>query len=301
MVELMQDFFSLSVWYEFFFAPFEQFFFMRRALVGTFALALGCGSIGLFLVMRRMTLIGDAMSHAVLPGVAVAYLYVGLSLPAMSLGGILAGLFVVGLSHVSSRFSVLKEDASLAAYYLMSLALGVILVTRYSSQVDLIHILFGSVLALDDVSLYFVATIASVTIFAVAVFFRPLILENIDPVFLSASGRNYKFCQLLLIVLVVFNLVAGFQALGTLMAVGFMMIPAITARLWSHSTGRILCLSIVFAVIEGYVGLLCSYHLNLPSGPSIILCAGSVYLVSLLFAPAGGILPRYLRQKHFVQ
>lgn len=274
---------------------------MRRALAGTFSLALGCGSIGLFLVMRRMTLIGDAMSHAVLPGVATAYLWAGLSLPAMSAGGILAGILVVACAQLASRFSVLKEDSSLAAFYLVSLALGVLLVTSFGSQVDLIHILFGSVLALDQTGLFFIASVSSLTLILVALFYRPLILDNIDPVFLRASGKSCVFCQALLMLLIVLNLVAGFQALGTLMAVGFMMIPAITARLWSHSAGQILLVSILFALLSGYVGLLLSFHLDLPSGPAIILCAGCVYLFSLLFAPVGGMLSRYWQFKHFAK
>lgn len=284
---------------EVFVLPFQDFLFMRRALAGTFSLAIGCGSIGLFLVMRRMTLIGDAMSHAVLPGVATAYLWAGLSLPVMSAGGILAGVLVVALAQLASRFSVLKEDASLAAFYLVSLALGVLLVTSFGSQIDLIHILFGSVLALDQTGLFFIATVSSLTLILIALFYRPLILDNIDPVFLRASGKSCFFCQALLMLLIVFNLVAGFQALGTLMAVGFMMIPAITARLWSHSAGQILFLSIFFALVSGYVGLLFSFHLDLPSGPAIILCAGCIYFISLLFAPVGGMVSRYWQLKHF--
>jgi len=104
--------------------------------------------------------------------------------------------------------------------------------------------------------------------------------------------------HLIFLVLVVLNLVAGFQALGTLMAVGLMMLPAITARLWAQSVGGMLLTAITLALGSGLGGLLCSYHFDLPSGPAIILFAGSLYLLSLLFAPAGGVLPRLIRQRH---
>jgi zinc/manganese transport system permease protein len=284
--------------YDLFFAPFVEFSFMRRALVGCIALAFGCGPIGLFLVMRRMSLMGDAMSHAVLPGAAVGYLLAGLSLPAMSIGGFIAGVSVVLIAGLASRFTELKEDASLAAFYLLSLAAGVLLVTRFGSQVDLIHILFGSVLAVDNAALYLVSTIATLSMLTLAVIYRPLLLESLDPAFLRASGNRGGWYYQIFMLLVVLNLVAGFQALGTLMSVGLMMIPAVSARLWAQSIGYMLLFAIGIALFSGYGGLLLSFHFDLPSGPAIILLAGSLYAISLLIAPAGGVLGRYLRLRH---
>lgn len=271
---------------------------MRRALVGCIALAFGCGPIGLFLVMRRMSLMGDAMSHAVLPGAAVGYLLAGLSLPAMSIGGFIAGVSVVLIAGLASRFTELKEDASLAAFYLLSLAAGVLLVTRFGSQVDLIHILFGSVLAVDNAALYLVSTIATLSMLTLAVIYRPLLLESLDPAFLRASGNRGGWYYQIFMLLVVLNLVAGFQALGTLMSVGLMMIPAVSARLWAQSIGYMLLFAIGIALFSGYGGLLLSFHFDLPSGPAIILLAGSLYAISLLIAPTGGVLGRYLRLRH---
>src|ERR687898_1969348 len=124
-------------------APFVEFAFMRRALVGAIALSLGAGPIGVFLMLRRMSLVGDAMAHAILPGAALGYLVAGLSLPAMTFGGILAGSLVAISAGLVARFTALKEDASLAAFYLISLALGVTLVSLKGSNVDLLHVLFG--------------------------------------------------------------------------------------------------------------------------------------------------------------
>ena len=278
--------------------PFIEFGFMRRGLVGCLALALGCGPIGLFLVMRRMSLMGDALSHAVLPGAAIGFIFAGLSLPAMGLGGFVAGISVALIAGLVSRFTSVREDASFAAFYLLALSVGVLLVSKYGSNVDLIHIPFGTELAVDDAALLLVASIASLTLLTLAVIYRPLLLESYDPAFLQSVGASGGVYHLIFLVLVVLNLVAGFQALGTLMAVGLMMLPAITARLWAQSVGGMLLTAITLALGSGLGGLLCSYHFDLPSGPAIILFAGSLYLLSLLFAPAGVVLPRLIRQRH---
>ncbi|MGL6069910.1 metal ABC transporter permease [Craterilacuibacter sp.] len=285
--------------YEFAFAPFVDFSFMRRALVGCIALAMGSAPIGLLLVMRRMSLMGDAMSHAVLPGAAIGFMLAGLSLPAMSLGGFIAGVLVAVLAGLATRYTSVKEDASFAAFYLLSLAAGVLLVSVSGSNVDLMHILFGSVLAVDNMALLLVAGVASVTLIVLAIIWRPLLLECLDPVFLFAVRGGGQWWHQLFLLLVVLNLVAGFQALGTLMAVGLMMLPAITARLWAQSVGGMLICAMTVSMLSGWGGLLLSYHVELPSGPSIILLAGMFYIVSLLFAPQGGALPRYIRARHF--
>ena len=162
-------------------APFADYGFMRRALVGGLALALSGSPLGVFLVLRRMSLAGDALSHAILPGAAVGYLVAGLSLPAMTLGGLAAGLVVALLSGAVARISALREDASLAAFYLVSLALGVTLVSIKGSSIDLLHVLFGSALALDDAALYLLAGVASVTLALLAIFYRALVLDTLDP------------------------------------------------------------------------------------------------------------------------
>lgn len=213
------------------FDPFLDFDFMRRALAGCLALALGATPVGAFLLLRRMSLMGDAMSHAILPGAALGYLAFGLSLGAMTVGGLVAGVVVALAAGVVARSSVLKEDASLAAFYLLSLAAGVLIVSLRGSNLDLLHVLFGSVLALDDPSLLLIAGIATVTLFALAVMLRPLVLECVDPGFLRAVSPLSPVTHYGFLILVVLNLVAGFHALGTLMAVGIMILPAAAARL----------------------------------------------------------------------
>jgi len=278
-------------------SPFAEFAFMRRALVATLALSLSAAPLGVFLTLRRMSLLGDALSHAVLPGVAIGFMLGGLSLTAMALGGVLAGMAVAALAGLVTRFTALKEDASLAAIYLMALALGVTLISGHGTQLDLLHILFGSALGVDRPGLLMVAGVASVSVVLLAAMYRGLVLESFDPVFLAASRRCGWLWQQGFLMLVVVNLVAGFQTLGTLMAVGLMMLPAVSSRLWHDTLAAQLLNASAQAMLASVAGLLLSYHLDTPSGPTIIGCAGALYMVSLLVAP-GGWLPRVLRRRH---
>jgi len=271
-------------------APFADYGFMRRALVACLALALSAGPVGVLLMLRRMSLVGDAMSHAVLPGAAIGFLIAGsLSLPAMGLGGLVAGLVVAALSGVVSRTTRLREDASFASFYLISLALGVLLVSLRGSSVDLLHVLFGTVLAIDAPALMLVAGITTLTLAVLALVYRPLVLECFDPGFLRAVGGRGGLYHMAFMVLVVLNLVAGFQALGTLMAVGLMMLPAAVAQLWARTLPGMVTVAACTAALSAYAGLVASFHLGVASGPAIILAAGVIYGFSLLFGPAGAL------------
>ena len=250
--------------------PFIEFEFMRRALVGAIALSLGGAPVGVFLMLRRMSLMGDAMAHAILPGAAVGYLLFGLALVPMTIGGIAAGFAVALTAGLVARFTALKEDASLAAFYLMSLALGVIIVSMRGSNVDLFRVLFGSVLALDDPTLILLAAITTITLLALAVLWRPLVLDCVDPGFLrSVSGAGAP-SHLVFLALVVLNLVAGFHALGTLLAVGLMMLPAIAAQFWGRTVTSLAAIAIACGIVSGYAGLVLSYNMSTPSGLSLI-------------------------------
>ncbi|MDR2881968.1 MAG: metal ABC transporter permease [Azoarcus sp.] len=284
--------------YDLFIAPFADFDFMRRGLAGTLALALGATPVGVFLLLRRMSLMGDAVSHAILPGAALGYLACGLSLGAMTAGGIIAGLIVVFAAGLVARTSNLKEDASLAAFYLLSLAVGITIVSQSGRNLDLLHVLFGSVLALDDASLLLIAAIGSISLFGTAILFRPLVLESFDPAFLRAVSRMSPLAHYGFLLLAVLNLVSGFHALGTLMAVGIMILPAASARLWARRLSTMLALAAGLALVAGVAGLLLSFHTNVPAGPAIILVCGLAYLVSLLAAPSGLIAPRWPKHQH---
>jgi zinc/manganese transport system permease protein len=278
--------------------PFVEFAFMRRALVGCLALSLGAPPIGVFLVLRRMSLMGDVMGHAILPGAAIGYLLAGLSLFAMSLGGFAAGLAVALAAGLVARSTVLREDASLAGFYLMSLALGVLIVSVRGSNIDLLHVLFGTVLALDNAAILLLAAIATVSLVALAVIYRPLVLECFDPQFLRSVSNLSSPTHLTFLVLVVLNLVAGFQALGTLMAVGIMLLPAVSARFWAEDVSGMILVAMGCAFAASLSGLLLSYYANVPTGPAIILLCGVFYLLSMLLGLRGGLIWSLIPRKH---
>lgn len=282
-----------------FFSPFIEFGFMRRALVGYLALALGATPIGVFLTLRKMSLTGDAMAHAILPGAALGYLIAGLSLGAMTIGGVIAGITVAILSGLVARTTIAQEDSSLAAFYLISLAIGVVIVSMRGSNVDLLHILFGTVLALNDEAIYLVAGISTATLLTLAIIYRPLVLECLDQNFLNSVSSLSPIAHYGFLILAVLNLVGGFHALGTLMAVGIMILPAAAARFWTRDITPLIAISILMAFFSGFIGLLLSYYISLPSGPAIILTAGAIYIFSLIFGFNGVVIQKIQRQYHY--
>ena len=216
-------------------APFADYAFMRRALAASVILSLGCTPLGIFMGLRRMTLVGDAMSHAILPGVALAFVSFGLSLLPMTFGGLLAGGLVALLAVALTRVTQLKEDASFTMLYLISLASGVTIISLKGSSVDLLHMLFGNILAIDNDSLLLIAGVTCLTLLTIAGFYRGLVIECFDPDFAQASARGRSWGSQIFFILLVLNLIAAFQALGTLMALGLMILPAIAARFWTQN------------------------------------------------------------------
>jgi zinc/manganese transport system permease protein len=288
---------SLSL-YDLLVSPFAEFEFMRRAAVGVLALAVGAAPVGVLLMLRRMSLMGDAMAHAILPGAAVGYLMSGLSLYAMTTGGLVAGLVVALAAGGVARATEIKEDASLAALFLVSLALGVAIVSLRGNNVDLLHFLFGSVLGLDNDALLLIAAIATVSLMTLALIWRPLVLESVDPGFLRSVSRAGGPAHIVFLALVALNLVGGFQALGTLLAVGIMILPAVISRFWSRDLTVMIAIAVAAGIVSGYAGLLLSFHSGLPAGPAIILVAGLAYCGSVLFGRRGGLLRRLLPRRH---
>ncbi len=281
-----------------FVGPFIEFGFMRQALLGCIALALSAAPVGVFLMLRRMSLMGDAMAHAILPGAAIGYLLFGLSLAAMTVGGIVAGLAVAIGAGLVSRNTLIREDTSLAAFYLISLSLGVLIVSVRGNNVDLLHVLFGSVLALDGSALALLWVITGVTLATLFLIRRPLILECLDPGFLRQVSGLGAVAHVGFLALLVINLVAGFHALGTLMAVGIMVLPAASARFWVRRLGPLVAVATGIALSTSIAGLLLSYHADWPTSPVIVLGLGGVYLLSMAFAPRGVLRQRPTGPRH---
>ena len=284
--------------YDYLLAPFVEFGFMQRALLGSVMLSISACPIGVFLMLRRMSLTGDAMAHAILPGAATGFLLYGLQIIPMTLGGLVAGMIVALGAGAVSRLTIQKEDASMAAFYLISLALGVLIVSLRGSNVDLMHVLFGTVLALNNEALALIAAIAAVTLAGLAIFGRGLVAECLDPLFLRSVSRLGPPIHFVFLGLVVLNLVGGFQALGTLLSVGLMMLPAAAARFWTARLGPMCLLAVVIGIASCVSGLLLSYHAALPSGPAIILSAGVVFILSILAGTRGVLATRVRKSAH---
>lgn len=273
--------------HETFVAPFVEFAFMQRALFGAFMLSVSACPVGVFLMLRRMSLTGDAMAHAILPGAAAGFLLYGLQIVPMTIGGLIAGVIVALGAGAVARLTIQKEDASMAAFYLISLSLGVLMVSLRGSSVDLMHVLFGTVLALNNDALTLIGLVCALTIALFGIFRRGLIAECLDPLFLRSVSRLGTPVHFVFLGLVVINLVAGFQALGTLLSVGLMILPAAAARFWTQRVEIMCLLAIGLGLLSSISGLLLSYHTSLPSGPAIILSAGLAYFVSVIASPRG--------------
>src|ERR1700737_2566428 len=187
---------------------------------------------------------------------------------------------------------------ALATFYLLSLALGVTIVSIKGTNVDLLHVLFGNVLALDDQTLLLIAANASISLVVIALIYRPLVIECVDPGFMRSVSRAGGPAHLAFLALVVINLVSGFHALGTLLAVGIMMLPAAIGRFWARDITMMVLIATTSGVVAGYAGLLVSFHTGVASGPAIILVAGALYVVSLLFGRVGGLVRQAFPGRH---
>ena len=284
--------------YQFFIEPFAEFAFMQRALLGTLLLSLSASPVGVFLMLRRMSLTGDAMSHAILPGVATGFLLFGLDILPMTLGGLAAGIVVALGAGLISRVTVQREDASLAAFYLISLALGVLIISLRGSAVDLMHVLFGSVLGLNDAAMTAISIITVSSLTILAVFWRALVAECLDPLFLRSVSGFGPVVHFVFLGAVVLNLVGGYLALGTLLSVGLMMLPAAAARFWTARAETMALAAIGIAAVSSVSGLLISYHAALPAGPAIVLSAGALYFGSLVLGTSGILNSRTTKGHH---
>lgn len=280
--------------FEFWISPFVDFDFMRRALLGCLMLSLSAAPVGVFLMLRRMSLTGDAMAHAILPGAAIGFLVSGLSVISMTIGGIIAGALVTLLSGLTARKTETGEDSSLAAFYLTSLAAGVMIISLKGSSIDLLHVLFGSTLALNNEALWLLYIILTISLITLSIIFRPLVMECADPKFLKTISRSSSYAHYGFLILVVINLVSGFHAMGTLMSVGIMILPAAASRFWFQTLEPMIGFSILLASVAAYVGLVLSFYLNIPTSPLIILCLSAFYFLSIFIGRDKGIAVKWL-------
>ena len=176
--------------------------------------------------------------------------------------------------------------------------LGVILVASHGSSHELIEILFGDIQTIDAGALYLIAFNTTLTLCALAVIYRPLVMECVDPLFIRVAGRAGALAHLVFMAFVVVNLVSAYNALGTLLAVGMMILPAGIAKFWSRDISRIILVAITSAIVSGYLGLVLAAAADAPAGPSVVLAAGAIYFLSMIIGPAGGLVRRFAPGRH---
>jgi len=289
---------------EFLFDPFLHSDAMKRALAASLAVSIAGAPLGVMLIIRRMALAGDVLTHTLLPGVAMAFLLAGQSPVVMILGGTLSGLIAVYLSMFVSRTTILHEDTSLATFYVLSLASGILLLSAGANNADgefaeeLLHILFGNAMEIDQLTLLTIASISTGSIIVLALIYRLLVIESFDPVFLRSVGGRGAWVHLVFMTLVVLNLIAGATTIGTMMAIGLMTVPGAAARMWTQDLGVAIACAIGIATLSSVMGLLVGYHLTLPPGPTIIMIAGVLFVLSVLFGRQNGLIQSFRHLTH---
>ena len=271
---------------------------LKSAAAGAIALAFGGAPLGVLMIARRLSLMGDAMSHGILPGIAIAYLAAGDNPLALLAGALIAGLIVAGLSSLLARTGKLPDDAAFAIFYLSALALGILLLGRAHDPEAVQTLLFGSTQALDRNGLLLAGAAATATLIGLAVFLRGVLGEGVDPVFMRTSGARFGLAHLLLMLLLALNLVAGFRAFGALMTVALMTVPAAAARYWARDYGGQAVAAIALSAASGLIGLALAQRWAVEAGAVMTLCTAILFAASALLGVNGGLLQTWLTRAH---
>lgn len=274
-----------------------QYHFVARGLGMALLLGVSGGVVGCVLLLRRIVLMADSFGHSLLPGIGLAYLWMGPGVVSLFTGAVIAGLFTSIMSGLVNRLTRLKEDAAFGSLFVLCFALGVALMSKIAAPVDLLHYLFGNILGVTANDLYLVCVTTCVTVLATCLFYRSLLLETFDPTFHRSSGGRSLLTHLGVLAAVVINLVAALQAVGMVLALGLFILPAVTAYLWCERFGAMLLFSAIYGGVAACAGLYVSYHLNLPSGACMVGCLGSGYVLSLIISPQHGVLGGLLRSR----
>ena len=275
--------------------------FMQRALLTAAMLGVSGALVGTVLVLRRLALVADSFGHALLPGVAIAWVLAGASLAAMGLGALAGGVFAVVVSMALSRGTRLKEDAAFGALFTILFALGAAILSSQATPTDLGHWLLGNILAITADDARLCAGALTLTLLAMAVGWRGVVLECFDRGFYRASGGASTVTHALILLVMTVNLIAALQAVGTVLSLGLFVLPAVSALLWCRSLPGVVLLAACLGPLGAVAGLLASYHLNAASGACMVLALGAVFAVSCLAGPYGIIRRRWRRRRHLAE
>lgn len=259
----------------------QEYHFLQNALITAVVVGIVSGVVGCFIILRGMSLMGDAISHAVLPGVAISFI-LGIN---FFIGAILFGLLASIIITYVKNNSMIKGDTAIGITFSSFLALGVILIGVANSSTDLFHILFGNILAVQDIDKWLTIGVAVVVIITIILFFKPLLLTSFDPAMAKAVGMNVSFYHYLLMVLLTLVAVTAMQSVGTILIVAMLITPAATAYLYTNSLKRMMLLSASLGALSSVLGLFIGYRFNIAVGSCIVLTAAVIFTISFFISP----------------
>jgi len=275
-----------------------QYEFIQRALIASITIGISCGLIGTYIMLRRMSLIGDALAHAVLPGVVVSFMVAGKSEIALFIGAVVSGILTVLLIGFVNRNSKIKEDTSIGIIFTGAFALGILLVSQLKQvHIDLSSYLFGDVLGVSTGDITLSLIIMVVIILCILLFYKQLLLTSFDPTMALTIGISTTLVHYMLMTLLSMSIVAGLQSVGVILIIAMLITPPATAYLLSNNLKKILLLSAMFGTISAITGLYLSYHFNFASGASIVLVAVALFLLAFLFSPKEGVVTKLFRRR----
>ncbi len=274
--------------------------FMRRALAGGALIGFTNGFLGTFIILRRMSLMADALSHSMLPGLAIGLVLFGLSPGGLFLGGIIAAFLVAIGAMLLARASRLKEDASLAILYTVAFSIGVVMLQYLPTSVDLKHYLFGNILGLGDSDLWIAYGVALTVVPGLLLLIRPLMLTLFDPTVARSQGVKVNALHLVLIVASVLTMISSAQAVGVILMLGLLVTPAATLYMLTDKFDKMLWGGALLGSAGSVVGLVISYRFDrIPSGAAIVLVLGACFLVAWIFGPRYGLVGQFRKRRHF--
>lgn len=271
----------------------QDFHFLQNALITAIVIGIVAGAVGCFIILRGMSLMGDAISHAVLPGVALSYI-LGIN---FFIGAITFGLLASVIITYIKGNSIIKSDTAIGITFSSFLALGVILIGVANSSTDLFHILFGNILAVQDIDMWISIGVGILVLLVIAIFFRQLLLTSFDPILAQSMGMPVNFYHYLLMILLTLVAVTAMQSVGTILIVALLITPAATAYLYAKSLKTMIVLSSCLGALASILGLFIGYTFNVAAGSSIVLTSAFIFVISFFIAPK----QRYLKIKNKTQ
>ncbi|MFR4203509.1 MAG: metal ABC transporter permease subunit [Lactococcus lactis] len=258
-----------------------EFHFLQNSLVTAVVIGIVSGAVGCFIILRGMSLMGDAISHAVLPGVAISYI-LGIN---FFVGAIIFGLLSSIIITFIKNNSIIKGDTAIGITFSSFLALGVILIGVANSSTDLFHILFGNILAVQDIDKWLTMGVSGIVLIVIILFFKELLITSFDPLMARAIGMKVNFYHYLLMVLLTLVSVTAMQSVGTILIVAMLITPAATAYLYTNSLRKMIILSSSLGAVSSVLGLFIGYSFNIAVGSSIVITSAIIFAISFLVSP----------------